>query len=225
MWEHSSAGRASALQAEGHRFEPYCSHHFNGPVVQLVRTLACHARGRGFESHPGRHFRYNADLAHLVERDLAKVEVAGSSPVIRSRKQKSTPIGVLFRFLALDHGCEQTAQPQAGGRSLATVYFGTSRNGASLAVLHGKWRRGRQAKPSLAFQSAPHFENIGLPVIREYTAAKLVADAIPPPTFVGPPRPSVTSVDVLAKRGQRPLARGGQRCVAATAIKKPSKGF
>ena len=23
----SSAGRASALQAEGHRFEPYCSHH------------------------------------------------------------------------------------------------------------------------------------------------------------------------------------------------------
>ncbi len=27
-----------------------------------------------------------ADLAHLVERDLAKVEVAGSSPVIRSIK-------------------------------------------------------------------------------------------------------------------------------------------
>ncbi len=26
----------------------------------------------------------HADLAHLVERDLAKVEVAGSSPVIRS---------------------------------------------------------------------------------------------------------------------------------------------
>ncbi len=85
----------------------------NGLVVQLVRTLACHARGRGFESHPGRHMRhyfasvaqlveqgtenprvvgsiptggtiYFADLAHLVERDLAKVEVAGSSPVIRS---------------------------------------------------------------------------------------------------------------------------------------------
>ena len=27
---------------------------------------------------------FPADLAHLVERDLAKVEVAGSSPVIRS---------------------------------------------------------------------------------------------------------------------------------------------
>ena len=82
-----------------------------GLVVQLVRTLACHARGRGFESHPGRHSlifasvaqlveqgtenprvvgsiptggTIYADLAHLVERHLAKVEVAGSSPVIRS---------------------------------------------------------------------------------------------------------------------------------------------
>ena len=27
----------------------------NGRVVQLVRTLACHARGRGFEPHLGRH--------------------------------------------------------------------------------------------------------------------------------------------------------------------------
>ena len=123
VWELSSAGRASALQAEGHRFEPYSSHQ-SGPVVQLVRTLACHARGREFEPHPGRHFLYasvaqsveqrtenprvvgsiptggtikdvgqallmfssfnNADLAHLVERHLAKVEVASSSLVIRS---------------------------------------------------------------------------------------------------------------------------------------------
>jgi len=27
-WELSSVGRASALQAGGHRFEPYSSHHF-----------------------------------------------------------------------------------------------------------------------------------------------------------------------------------------------------
>ena len=26
----------------------------NGPVVQLVRTPACHAGGREFEPHPGR---------------------------------------------------------------------------------------------------------------------------------------------------------------------------
>ena len=60
-WEFSSAGRASALQAGCHRFEPCNSHqiHFMkikcyGPVVQLVRTPACHAGGREFEPHPGR---------------------------------------------------------------------------------------------------------------------------------------------------------------------------
>ena len=34
-----------------------------------------------------------ADLAHLVERDLAKVEVAGSSPVIRSIDPKAIAFG------------------------------------------------------------------------------------------------------------------------------------
>ena len=83
----------------------------NGPVVQLVRTLACHARGRRFEPVPGRQFAFVAqsveqrtenprvdgsipsegtiffaDVAHLVERHLAKVEVASSSLVIRSNK-------------------------------------------------------------------------------------------------------------------------------------------
>ena len=125
-WAHSSAGRASALQAGGHRFDPYCAHHLYGPVVQLVRTLACHARGRGFESLPGRHFflitarlfifftffKAFASVAQsveqgtenprvggsippggticgsgsVVERHLAKVNVASSNLVFRSKK-------------------------------------------------------------------------------------------------------------------------------------------
>ena len=76
-WEHSSAGRASALQAEGHRFEPYCSHHY-GLVVQLVRTLACHARGRRFDPDPGRQF---ASVAQSVEQGTENPRVIGSIPI------------------------------------------------------------------------------------------------------------------------------------------------
>ena len=63
---YSSAGRASALQAGGHRFEPYYAHHLTGirvvlncgPVVQLVRMPACHAGGRRFEPVPDRQISY-----------------------------------------------------------------------------------------------------------------------------------------------------------------------
>ena len=48
-----------------------------GPVVQLVRTLACHARGRGFEPHPGRQY---ASVAQLVEQWTENPRVAGSIP-------------------------------------------------------------------------------------------------------------------------------------------------
>ena len=38
--EFSSAGRASALQAEGHRFEPYNSHHICGSSSVVEHCLA-----------------------------------------------------------------------------------------------------------------------------------------------------------------------------------------
>ena len=41
----------------------------------------------------------DADLAHLVERDLAKVEVAGSSPVIRSNKTRKYAFAYFFCFI------------------------------------------------------------------------------------------------------------------------------
>ena len=40
IWNLSSAGRASALQAEGHRFEPYWSHRY-ADVAQLAEQLIC----------------------------------------------------------------------------------------------------------------------------------------------------------------------------------------
>ncbi len=54
----------------------------NGPVVQLVRTLACHARGRGFEPHPGRQLFSSEDafVAQLVEQRTENPRVDGSIP-------------------------------------------------------------------------------------------------------------------------------------------------
>ena len=43
-------------------------------------------------------FEKHADLAHLVERDLAKVEVAGSSPVIRSKKIQADALGFFITY-------------------------------------------------------------------------------------------------------------------------------
>ena len=40
IWGLSSAGRASALQAEGHRFEP-CRPHLLADVAQLAEQLIC----------------------------------------------------------------------------------------------------------------------------------------------------------------------------------------
>ena len=54
IWDHSSAGRASALQAEGHRFEPYWSHTFSkigcGGIAQLARAHGSYPWCRWFKS-------------------------------------------------------------------------------------------------------------------------------------------------------------------------------
>ncbi len=52
LWAHSSAGRAPALQAGGHRFEPCCAHHkFHITCLRSlrlgVRTPDFHSGNRG----------------------------------------------------------------------------------------------------------------------------------------------------------------------------------
>ena len=62
----------------------------DGPVVQLVRTLACHARGRRFDPVPSRHF---AAMAQSVEHILGKDEVTSSILVSSSTKNPGTILG------------------------------------------------------------------------------------------------------------------------------------
>ena len=71
----------------------------NASVAQLVEQRTENPRVVG--SIPtggtsGSDLPQNADLAHLVERDLAKVEVAGSSPVIRSTKDTDITMSVFY---------------------------------------------------------------------------------------------------------------------------------
>src|SRR5699024_4053688 len=48
IWGLSSAGRASALQAEGHRFEPYRPHRF-GWIPEWPKGADCKSVGTAFE--------------------------------------------------------------------------------------------------------------------------------------------------------------------------------
>ena len=48
IWGLSSAGRASALQAEGHRFEPYRPHK-SGWIPEWPKGADCKSVGNAFE--------------------------------------------------------------------------------------------------------------------------------------------------------------------------------
>ena len=87
----------------------------SGAVVQLVRTPACHAGGRGFKSLPRRHIFLGAceflkpsegwgkgpfqvtifaAVAQSVERILGKDEVGGSNPPSSSKTPETSVSGV-----------------------------------------------------------------------------------------------------------------------------------
>ena len=92
-WGLSSAGRASALQAEGHRFEPYRPHEKNnyGWIPEWPKGADCKSVGNAFEgSNPSpsicakrdRISIRNADVAQLAEQLICNQQVIGSSPII-----------------------------------------------------------------------------------------------------------------------------------------------
>ena len=79
-WDLSSAGRASALQAEGHRFEPCRSHILikYGGIAQLARAHGSYPWCRWFKSSS--RYLYGI-LAQLGEHLPYKQRVIGSSPI------------------------------------------------------------------------------------------------------------------------------------------------
>ena len=67
IWDLSSAGRASALQAEGHRFEPCRSHILikYGGIAQLARAHGSYPWCRWFKSS-SRYYNEDCVLKKLV---------------------------------------------------------------------------------------------------------------------------------------------------------------
>ena len=82
LWDLSSAGRASALQAEGHRFEPCRSHMDGFPSGQRGQTvnLLQVASVVRIHLHPLAERRC-ADVAQLAEQLICNQQVIGSSPI------------------------------------------------------------------------------------------------------------------------------------------------
>ena len=84
IWGLSSAGRASALQAEGHRFEPYRPH-LNGWIPEWPKGTDCKSAATcfgGSNPPPSISRKALADVAQLAEQLICNQQVIGSSPII-----------------------------------------------------------------------------------------------------------------------------------------------
>ena len=89
LWAHSSAGRAPALQAGGHRFEPYWSHHLwlGSSVGQNASLSRWRSRVRVPSESPSLFSKRYFICWHgsTVEQLICNQQVVGSIPIASSR--------------------------------------------------------------------------------------------------------------------------------------------
>ena len=77
LWDHSSAGRASALQAEGHRFEPYRPH-LNGWIPEWPKGTDCKSAATCFGgSNPPPSIGFRKKTHHILSRGGAVWKLVG----------------------------------------------------------------------------------------------------------------------------------------------------
>ena len=93
IWDHSSAGRASALQAEGHRFEPYWSHFViivchDSQVLESRNVTRCFASMHTISSESAR-FTLYAAVAELA--DAQDLKSCGTYTPVPVRFRSSAP--------------------------------------------------------------------------------------------------------------------------------------
>ena len=106
-----------------------------GRVVQLVRTPACHAGGRGFEPLLGRQY---AAVAQSVERILGKDEVT-SSNLVSSSKKRSTCFGQVLLFLDT-WGIKMLGRSTRKGDAASVGWQSRQRLRSESALRHGPGR-------------------------------------------------------------------------------------
>ena len=68
-------------------------------LAQKSLKIICKFKKTPYLCNPNREVRgYIAEIAQLVERNLAKVEVAGPSPVFRSKDERQSLVAVVRRL-------------------------------------------------------------------------------------------------------------------------------